>query len=74
MAFMELVKNYRVDRSALWKLLEIYGLGGRLLEAVGSFYQKSMGNRKSLVVPQDDGSATGVCDGNTTVICQWMVW
>ena len=39
-AFMDLEKAYdRVDREALWKVLRIYGVGGKLLEAVRSFYQ-----------------------------------
>ena len=34
-AFMDLEKAYdRVDRSALWKVLCIYGVGGRLLRGV----------------------------------------
>ena len=41
-AFMDLEKAYdRVDRSALWKVLCIYGVGGRLLRAVQSFYKSS---------------------------------
>ena len=41
-AFMDLEKAYdRVDRTALWKVLEIYGVGGRLLQAVKSFYENS---------------------------------
>ena len=36
-AFMDLEKAYdRVDRNALWKVLMMYGVGGRLLRAVKS--------------------------------------
>jgi len=41
-AFMDLEKAYdRIDRSALWKVLCIYGVGGRLLRGVQSFYNAS---------------------------------
>ena len=41
-AFMDLEKAYdRVDRSALWKVLCIYGVGGRLLRGVQCFYESS---------------------------------
>jgi hypothetical protein len=36
-AFMDLEKAYdRIDRKALWKVLRLYGVGGRLLNAVKS--------------------------------------
>lgn len=38
-AFMDLEKAYdRIDREALWQVLRIYGVGGRLLRGVQSFY------------------------------------
>jgi hypothetical protein len=41
-AFMDLEKAYdRIDREALWKVLRLYGVGGRLLNAVKSFYRNS---------------------------------
>ncbi len=41
-AFMDLDKAYdRVDREGLWSLLQIYGIGGRLMRAVKSFYEGS---------------------------------
>ena len=41
-AFLDLEKAYdRVDREALWKVLRIYGIGGRLLQAVESMYAGS---------------------------------
>ena len=41
-AFMDLEKAYdRVDRGAMWQVLQMYGVGGRLLEAVKSFYRES---------------------------------
>ena len=36
---MDLEKAYdRIDREGLWTVLKLYGLGGRLLKAVKSFY------------------------------------
>jgi len=41
-AFMDLEKAYdRVDRGALWDVMRIYGVGGRLLRGVQSFYASS---------------------------------
>ncbi len=41
-AFMDLEKAYdRVDWLALWDVLKIYGLGGKLLRAVKSFYEEA---------------------------------
>ena len=41
-AFMDLEKAYdRVDRKALWDVLRMYGVGGRLLKAVQSIYVDS---------------------------------
>ena len=41
-AFLDLEKAYdRVDREAMWKVLGIYGVGGRLLKAVRSMYECS---------------------------------
>ncbi len=31
----------RFDREALWSVLQIYGIGGRLMRAVKSFYEGS---------------------------------
>ena len=40
-AFMDLEKAYdKVDREAMWKVLQIYGVGGKLLTAVKSFYKE----------------------------------
>ena len=52
-AFMDLEKAYdRVDRGALWRMLSLFGIGGRLLSAVKSFYVDSracvrVGNQES---------------------------
>ena len=52
-AFMDLEKAYdRVDREAMWRMLSIYGVGGKLLSAVKSFYVDSracvrVGNKES---------------------------
>ncbi len=41
-AFMDLEKAYnRIDRKGLWTVLRLYGLGGRLLKGVKSFYMNS---------------------------------
>ena len=41
-AFMDLEKAYdKVDREALWRVLRLYGVGGKLLKAVQSFYVDS---------------------------------
>ncbi len=41
-AFMYLEKAYdRIDRECLWTVLQLYGLGGRLLKGVKSFYMNS---------------------------------
>lgn len=41
-AFMDLEKAYdRVDREAMWNVMRLYGVGGRLLQAVKSFYKGS---------------------------------
>jgi hypothetical protein len=41
-AFMDLEKAYdKVSRTGLWKVLEMYGVGGKLLDAVMSFYDES---------------------------------
>ena len=41
-AFMDLEKAYdRIDRKAVWEVLRLYGVGGKLLNAVKSFYEDS---------------------------------
>ncbi len=41
-AFMDLEKAYdRVDWLALWDVLNIYGVGGKLLSAIKSFYEEA---------------------------------
>ena len=41
-AFMDLEKAYdKVDWRALWEVLQIYGVGGKLLKAVQAFYRNS---------------------------------
>ena len=38
-AFMDLEKAYdRITREGMWKMLSNYGIGGKLLEGVKSFY------------------------------------
>ncbi|MCP4269594.1 MAG: hypothetical protein GY777_29150, partial [Candidatus Brocadiaceae bacterium] len=41
-AFMDLEKAYdRVNRDAMWQVLRLYGVGGKLWKAVKSFYVDS---------------------------------
>ena len=41
-AFMDLEKAYNtIDRHGMWQLLRVYGVGGKLLKAVQSFYVDS---------------------------------
>ncbi len=41
-AFMYLEKAYdRVDRKGLWDTLRVYGVGGKLLEGIKSFYENA---------------------------------
>ena len=42
MGFMDLEKAYdRVDRSVLWQVLIMYGIGGKLLNGIRSMYEGS---------------------------------
>ena len=41
-AFMDLEKGYdTIDRHGMWQMLRVYGVGGKLLKAVQSFYVDS---------------------------------
>ena len=41
-AFMDLEKAYdTIDRHGMWQMLRVYGVGGKLLKAVQSFYADS---------------------------------
>ena len=41
-AYMDLEKAYdRIDRDAMWRVLDMYGIRGRLLKAVKSLYERS---------------------------------
>ena len=45
LAFLDLEKAYnRVDREAMWNVLRLYGVGGKLLKAVRSLYVGSKAN------------------------------
>ena len=60
-------KGYdRVDRDAMWIVLRLYGIGGRLLRGVMSLYVGSkacvrVGNEVSEWFPLR-GAETGMCD------------
>ena len=72
-AFLDLEKAYdRVDRNAMWNVLRLYGIGGRLLRGVKSFYVGSkacvrVGNEVSEVVSSESGAETGMCDVTVAV-------
>ena len=78
-AFMDLEKAYdRIDREGMWKMLGLYGVGGRLLEGVKSFYTNSnacvgVGNSESGSFPlrMGLGKAVGCLLGCIAFI--WMV-
>ena len=41
-AFIDLEKAYdTIDRHGMWQILKVYGVGGKLLKAVQSFYVDS---------------------------------
>ena len=41
-AFIDLEKEYyTIDRHGMWQMLRVYGVGGKLLKAVRSFYADS---------------------------------
>jgi len=71
-AFMDLEKAYdRVDREALWQVLRMYGVGGRLMSAVKSFY---VGSRACVRVGSETSEwfsvLTGVRQG--CVMSPWL--
>ena len=64
-AFLDLEKAYdRVDRDAMWNVLRMYGIGGKLLRAVQSMYADSracvrVGNKMSEWFPVKVGLRQG---------------
>ena len=41
-AYMDLEKAYdRIDRNAMWRVLSMYGINGKLLKVVQSLYERS---------------------------------
>ena len=72
-AFMDLEKAYdRITREGMWKMLSNYGIGGKLLEGVKSFYVNSracvrVGNGVSEFFPVKVGLRQGC------LIFTWMV-
>ena len=77
-AFMNLEKAYdTIDRHGIWQMLRVYGVGGKLLKAVQSFYVESMacvrmGNDVSEWFPVNVGLRQGCLHG--CLMCIWMVW
>ena len=64
-AYMDLEKAYNtIDRHGMWQMLRVYGVGGKLLKAVQSFYIDSracvrMGNDVSEWFPVNVGLRQG---------------
>ena len=59
-AFLDLEKAYdRVDRDAMWNVLRVYGIGGRLLQGVGSKACVRVGNEVSEWFPVRVGLRQG---------------
>ncbi len=69
--FMDLEKAFdRVDREALWRVLQIYGIGGRLMRAVKSFYEGSrtcVRAGRVRVIGSECWVTTGLCAVTVTV-------
>ena len=64
-AFTDLEKAYdTIDRHGMWQMLRVYGVGGKLLKAVQSFYEDSwacvrVGNDVSKWFPVNVGLRQG---------------
>ena len=77
---MDLEKAYdRVDREAMWRMLGIYGVGGKLLSAVKSFYADSracvrVGNKESGSFGVKVGLRQGRVMSPWLLMCTWMEW
>ena len=71
-AFMDLEKAYdRVDRRALWDVLKIYGVGGKLLNAVKAFYENCRAKvRVNYVESESFSISVGVKQG--CVMSPWL--
>ena len=71
-AFMDLEKAYdSIDRHGMWQMLTVYGVGGKLLKAVQSFYVDSracvrVGNDASEWLPVNVGLRQGC------VVSPWL--
>ena len=71
-AFMDLEKAYdTIDRHGMWQMLRVYGVGGKLLKAVQSFYLDSracdrVGNDVSEWFPVNVGLRQGC------VVSPWL--
>ena len=78
-AFLDLEKAYdRVDKDAMWNVLRLYGIGGRLLQGVKSLYVVSkacvrVGNETSEWFPVRVGLRQGCVMSRGCSICILMV-
>ncbi len=76
--FMDLEKAFdRVDREALWRVLQMYGIGGRLMRAVKSFYEGSRtcdraGRVRVIGWKRMLGYDRAVCCHHGCSTCTWM--
>ncbi len=41
MRFMDLEKAYKINRKEMWLVLQVHGVGGKLVRAVKDFYKES---------------------------------
>ena len=65
LVFMDLEKAH----DTMWQVLRVYGVGGKLLKAVQSFYV----DRKACVRIGMDGIETGLCDVSKIMRCSRCV-
>ena len=58
------LEKHTIDRHGMWQMLRVYGVGGKLLKAVQSFYMESrecarVGNDVSELFPVNVGLRRG---------------
>ena len=77
---MDLEKAYNtIDRHGMWQMLRVYGVRGKLLEAVQSFYIDSrecvrVGNDASEWFLANVGLRQGCVMSPWLFMYKWMVW
>ena len=79
-AFMDFEKAYdTIDRNGMWKIQRVYGVGGKLLEAVQRFFVDSracvrVGNDVSKWFPVNVGLRRDCMMSPLCLMYIWMVW